>query len=102
MTRFRTFVAGLGILALGLGAITAEADDAAKDGLYTVVIKKVEVAKTQKNGSAWDVNDGKPDLRVIVRVVGEKDATFKTKEKTDTFSADFNEPTSIKFRMGQS
>jgi hypothetical protein len=68
---------------------------------YTVIIKKVEVKTTNANGNSWDVNDGKPDLAVIVRNTSDKESkTFQTKEKTDTFSAEFNEPTAIKFRQG--
>jgi hypothetical protein len=73
-----------------------------KGGEYTVVVKKVEVKTTNVNGNSWDVNDGKPDLAVIIRNLDDKDQkTFQTKEKTDAFSTDFNEPTTIKFRSGQ-
>lgn len=68
---------------------------------YTLVIKKVEVKKTQKNGESWDVNNGEPDLRVIVRNMSDKDSkAFETKEHKDRFTADFNEPTNIKFKKG--
>jgi hypothetical protein len=70
---------------------------------YTVVIKKVEVKKTQKNGESWDVNDGAPDLRVFVRNTTNKDEkAFETKEKKDTFSAEFNEAANIRAKKGQS
>jgi hypothetical protein len=70
---------------------------------YTVVIKKVEVKKTQKNGESWDVNDGAPDLRVFARNTTNKDEkAFETKEKKDTYSAEFNEAANIRAKKGQS
>jgi hypothetical protein len=70
---------------------------------YTVVIKKVEVKKTQKNGESWDVNDGAPDLRVFARNTTNKDEkAFETKEKKDTFVAEFNEAANIRVKKGQS
>jgi hypothetical protein len=75
-----------------------------KNETYTLVIKKVEVKTTQKNGNSWDVNDGKPDLRVIIRNTSDKskDAkAYESKSKEDVFSHDFNEPTNIKFTKGQ-
>jgi len=70
------------------------------DETYTIVIQKVEVKTTQKNGNSWDVNDGKPDLRVIIRNTADDSKAYETKEKTDTFAADFNEPTNVKFKKG--
>jgi hypothetical protein len=95
----------LAVFALALGAFytftasqAAAGDDNAE---YTLIIKKCEVKTTNKNGEAWDVNDGKPDLMVIVRNLSDKDSSpFKTKEKTDTFLGDFNEPTNMKCRAG--
>ena len=70
---------------------------------YTVVINKVEVKKTQKNGESWDVNDGAPDLRVFVRNTTNKDEkAFESKEKKDTFIAEFNEAANIRAKKGQS
>lgn len=74
----------------------------AQDTAYTVVVKKVEVETTKKDGSSWDVDNGKPDLAVIIRNMSDKDSkTFTTKTKDDTFSAEFDEPTTIKVRPGQ-
>ena len=69
---------------------------------YTVVVKKVEVEKTKADGKAWDIDEGKPDLAVTVRNVSRpEDKEFTTKTRDDTFSADLNEPTTIKVRPGQ-
>ena len=77
--------------------VAADADTA-----YTVVVKKVEVKETKKDGSSWDVDNGKPDLAVSVRNESDKDQkAFTTKTKNDTFSADFDEPTTLKIRAGQ-
>ena len=85
-------------LVLGGGQRIAAADEDA----YTVIIKKVEVKTTKADGSAWDVDNGKPDLAVKVRNYSEKGSkTFTTKTKDDTFSAEFDEPTTVKFRKGQ-
>ena len=70
---------------------------------YTVVINKVEVKKTQKNGETWDVNDGAPDLRVFARNTTNKDEkAFETKEQKDTYSAVFDQPANFKVKKGQS
>src|SRR4051794_34339224 len=80
-------------------AARAAADD---DEAYTVVIKKVSVKKTKADGSSWDINDGKPDLAVKVRNASDSKAkAYTTKTKDDVFEAEFNEPTNIKFRKGQ-
>jgi hypothetical protein len=84
---------------LVFGGLTLVAQEGAE---YAVVLKKVEVKTTNTNGNSWDVNDGKPDLMVMVRNLSDKESkTFKSKEKTDTFSTDFNEPTTIKLKAGQ-
>lgn len=99
----------MSMLRIGIGALTlcgvlaaTQFGATAGDDAYTIVLKKVEVKKTQKNGESWDINDGKPDLRVIIRNTSDKDAKeFESKEKTDVYSAEFNEPTTVKFRPGQ-
>ena len=69
---------------------------------YTVVIKKVEVKKTNKNGDPWDVNDGKPDLCVVIRNTTDKEQkAFESKVKDDVYAADFNEVTTLKVKEGQ-
>jgi hypothetical protein len=66
------------------------------------VVKKAEVRRTTKDGSSWDINEGKPDLAVIVRNLAEKDSSpFQTEEKADTFTAEFNVPANIKVDAGQ-
>ena len=91
--------AALAALCLAPAGGPAVADD---DAGYTVVVKKVEVKTTQKDGSAWDVDNGKPDLAVIVRNVSDKGSKeFTTKTKDDTLTAEFDEPASIKVRPGQ-
>lgn len=78
----------------------AAAED--KDTAYTVVVKKVQVKETKADGSAWDIDNGRPDLAVTVRNTSDKDQKdFTTKTRDDTFSAEFDEPTTIKVRPGQ-
>lgn len=93
-------LAGLG-LALVEGP--ARADDVSKD-VYTVVVKSVKVQTKKGNETSWDVDDGKPDLCVVVRNLDDKDddkSKYKTKTKDDSYEADFNEPTTVKVRPGQ-
>jgi hypothetical protein len=101
MTVASRTLALMAVLCLALLASQrAVADD--KDTAYTVIIKKVEVQKTKPDGSSWDINDGRPDLCVIVRNVSQKDSKeFETKTRDDTFSAEFNQPSTIKVRPGQ-
>jgi hypothetical protein len=73
-----------GLLALGAILVASRASLGQGDASYTVTIKKVEVKKTQKNGDAWDVNNGAPDLRVIIRnATSSKEKAFESKEKKD-------------------
>jgi hypothetical protein len=74
---------------------------AAGDAEYTVVIHKCVVKDRKADGAHWDVNEGKPDLRVKIRNGTVKDSKeFSTKEATDIFSHDFNETTTIRFKTG--
>ena len=74
----------------------------AEDDAYTVIIKKVEVKTTKKDGSAWDVDNGKPDIAVTVRNYSDKDSkSFTTKTVDDSYTAEFKDPTTIKIRPGQ-
>jgi hypothetical protein len=73
----------------------------AQDEAWTVVIKKVQVEQTKADGASWDVNDGKPDLAVIVRNLDQKGDEFTSKQHDDTFAADINQPSDLKFRVGQ-
>src|SRR4051812_9075419 len=92
--------AALAALCLSLtGQVARAADEKAP---YTIVIKSAKVKTTKADGSAWDINNGKPDLAVIVRNVDEKDTKpFQTKTKDDTFEATFDETASVKVRPGQ-
>lgn len=84
---------------LGLGREARSQDE---KGVYTITIHKLEVEKTNSKGASWDLNNGRPDLAVTVRNYSEKDSkSFTTKTKDDTFVAEFNEPTTVKFRIGQ-
>src|SRR5262249_22772767 len=89
------------LVALGLilGGAVSRADDPGPD--YLVVVKRAEVLKTKADGKSWDVNDGKPDLAVIVRNLDVKDSKYETKVREDTFAAEFNELTTLKVRKGQ-
>ena len=92
----------LGCLAAFLLAVGGSAISGQEGASYTLVIKSVQVQTTNADNKSWDINDGKPDLMVIVRNQEDKDQkAFQTEEKTDTFSADFNAPTTIKARAGQ-
>src|SRR5690606_34217745 len=104
--KLRTTALGcLSLFGLLLGSQLAFAQDnqANKDGdTYTVIIHRVEVKQTNQDGNSWDINDGKPDLQVTVRNLAEADSkAFETTQKEDTFSAEWNVPTNIKFRSGQ-
>jgi len=73
-----------------------------KDDYYTVVIKRVEVHKTKADGSSWDPMNGAPDIYVRVQNATDKSTkAYETKVKDDTFVAEFNEPTNVKFKKGQ-
>ncbi|MFO0968913.1 MAG: C2 domain-containing protein [Gemmataceae bacterium] len=88
------------VAALLLGSQVFSADD--KDDQYTVIIKKVEVKKTKADGSSWDPMNGAPDLYVTVRNNTDKSGkTYSTKVKDDTFVAEFNEPTTVRFKKGE-
>ena len=102
-------------LAIGGSAVIAQDRDKPRTdaGDFTLVIRGCQVHPSTDKGEAWDVNNGKPDLMVIVRTVPASDRTavstndsrerreFKTKEKEDTFSADFNEMVDFGVRDGQ-
>ena len=96
-----------GTLALGWLAalclvLTGVEVRAADDDAYSIVVVRAEIQKTKADGSAWDINDGKPDLAVKVRNIDVKDSkAFTTKTKDDTFSAEFKEQTTVKVRPGQ-
>lgn len=98
MKSWKTLLAGLLAVPLMLmGSLRAE--DSAS---YVIVVKSVSVKKTTKEGNAWDINNGAPDLMVIVKNASEADSKeFKTKEKQDTFSAAFNEVTTVRMRPDQ-
>jgi len=89
------------VLCLALGLVgfftpAALADDKNEDKgkAVRVVLKSIQVAPTKPDGSAWDINDGKPDLQV--RIKNNTDTSIKeflSPEKTDTFDASFDAPT---------
>ena len=99
--KHRTLVLScLAALVLALSGLEIRAAD--ESTAYTVVIKRAEVKTTKADGSAWDINDGKPDLAVHVRNLDVKESKrFTTKTKNDTFEAEFDEPTTVKFTAGQ-
>jgi hypothetical protein len=92
------FVVALAGLILGSQAFSAGGEDVE----YTIIIKKVDVKPTKSDGAAWDVMDGKPDLFVRVQNLDVKDAkSFDTKTHDDVNSASFDQPSDVKFRVGQ-
>jgi hypothetical protein len=102
--KLRTAALGcLAVFAMLLGSQLVTAQDANKDGAtYTVIIHRLEVKQTNQDGNSWDINDGKPDLKVTVRNISEADSKeFETTQKEDTFTAEWNVPTTVKFRSGQ-
>lgn len=101
MKRARMALGVLGVL--GVIAFASSVPGQEKGNAeYTVVIKSVEVMTTNKDGNAWDINDGKPDLCVILRNTSLANSEeFKSKERADTYQAQFNEPTTVKIRAGQ-
>src|SRR5262245_39574530 len=98
-------VAALAVVIVGSQSVPADDKPEPKktdDKVWTVVVHRVEVEKTKANGEAWDINNGKPDLVVIVRNISDKDQKeFQTKEATDTFTAEYDAPTTIKARADQ-
>ena len=91
----------LAAVCLVLGGNTVVAEDA-KDAQYTIVVHRVQVKTTKADGATWDINNGKPDLAVIVRNVDEKDVTGgRTKTKEEVFEATFDETLTTKVRAGQ-
>jgi hypothetical protein len=51
-------------------------------------LKSVRVSETNKDGQAWDINNGKPDL--VVKIKNDSDSNvkeFTSSEKTDVFEA---------------
>jgi hypothetical protein len=85
-----------------LGSQLVIAQDAKDGATYTVIVHRLEVKQTNQDGNSWDINDGKPDLKVTVRNISEADSkAFETPQKEDTFSAEWNSPTTVKFRSGQ-
>ena len=90
----------LAVCGLFAGNHAYSAGDSGKE--YTIVVKRVEVKKTKADGSAWDIMDGAPDLFVRVSNVSVKGSkSFDTEVKDDTYTAEFNTPTNIKFVPGQ-
>ena len=88
----------LAVALLATTTITAKA----AEGEHVVVIKSVSVKKVNKEGEAWDINNGAPDLMVVVRNSSERDSKeFKTEEKEDTYAANFNAVTTVKLRADQ-
>src|SRR5262245_57398130 len=88
----------IGGFLVGTTAISGE-KDTAED---TIVLKKVEVHKTKADGSSWDIMDGKPDLVVKIQNTSVADSKpWQSKEVTDSFTADYNAPTDIKVKVGQ-
>jgi hypothetical protein len=79
----------VGVSVLGQGALISQAQD--KNKTVRVVLKKVRVSETNKDGQAWDISNGKPDL--VVRVKNLSDTTIKefvSQEMTDTFEATYD------------
>ena len=67
---------------------TASADD---KGAMRLVLGKVKVAETKADGkSAWDVNDGKPDITISVKNLTDTvQKEVVTESKDDVFEATF-------------
>ena len=96
MRTLRFAAAGL-MLAAGLtlvfqqGLAQDKADKAGKKA-YNLVLTVVKVKATTADGKAWDVNDGKPDLVVRIKNLTDTSAKeFVSEEKTDTFSARYDQ-----------
>lgn len=92
----------IGGLLLGGQAFSGDKDkdkDSAGDE-YTVHINKVEVKTTKADKDSWDPMDGKPDLFVRVHNYTQKGKSFDTKVVDDVYTAEFNVPSNIRFRLG--
>ena len=78
-----------------LGGIPSGAAQAGKEDKKSarVTLKAVRVKETNKEGDAWDVNNGKPDLVVRMKNLTDNAAKdFTSAEKQDTFAATFDAP----------
>lgn len=72
------------------------------EGGYTIFIKMVKVKDTQKDGSSWDVDNGKPDIFVRVSVDAKDSKAYDTKVVDDVYEAKYNEELSkVRFNPGQ-
>jgi hypothetical protein len=83
----------LAAFALAIGLQFTATGDEKPDGKEAVrpSLRKVQVAETKKDGSAWDVNNGKPDL--VITFTNLSDTSVKqvvTEEKQDTYEASYD------------
>jgi hypothetical protein len=86
---FASSLGGLAALLFSVALFT-EATAQDKQEAVRVTIKSVRVKAVNKDGNAWDVNNGKPDLAVRIRNMSDKnvkDLTTDTAE--DSFQATF-------------
>lgn len=75
--------------------------DAPEGEKYVLVIKKVSVHKTNSENEAWDLNNGAPDLQVIVTNLNKKDqGEEKTKTTNDVYETTFDAPMKLKVSQG--
>jgi hypothetical protein len=77
-------------LILGLQFTAVGEDKPDPKEAVRATLTKVQVATTKKDGSAWDVNDGKPDL--VITFTNTSDSGVKpiaTDEKQDVYEATY-------------
>lgn len=99
--RFASAAMVLAVVGLLIGSQAYSAGGDKEKQEWTVIIKSTKVKTTKADGKAWDAMDGAPDLFVRVRVDEKGAKEYDTKVKDDVFEATFDEPTNIKFRIGQ-
>jgi hypothetical protein len=90
LTTVAALVAFGAALVLEGGALSSAGEKGAGKAAR-LVLGKVRVSDTTKDGKAWDINNGKPDL--VVRIKNLSDKTTKdwvSEEKADTFDAEYN------------
>ena len=91
MFRFRGAL--LGVLSAGCLTLATPAAPEVPKKSADVVVHSVKVHTTKKNGDAWDIGGGAPDLVVSVRKTEKGGARHTTKVKKDAFEASFGERT---------
>lgn len=70
--------------------------------MYRVILHKVQVGATDRNGKAWNLINGKPDIVVRLWNVSDSSvARFESERVVTTLQADFNAHETVLVKEGQ-